>query len=387
MTKPLACAVRGQGLRRWKKQASQVDRIETVALSDEVSLDLPPILASYERHLKAVRALSTATTRNYVADLIPFCEYLGPTLGLGHDARLLRRFVERHGDINIEHEYRGLVRSYVAWLLEHRILRSGRDAGRHGHSRASVHRMLAALRGFARFLIESKNLPDAPIWHLRSTIMARLAPKTEQRLPDLLSKAEAGRLVEAPNPPATSALRDKALLELLYGCGLRVSEASNLDIRHVSLNERQVRVLGKGSKERQLPVGARARDALLAYMGSIHTPNLNAPLFRNTKGQRLGPRSIQHIVRKYAMIAGLRDDVHPHTLRHSYATHLLDGAADLRVVQELLGHSSPTATQVYTHVSQAEARRVYLSAHPLARDSDTEIRNETDPTHKSEPPK
>ena len=329
-----------------------------------------PLVDEYERTLRTTRALSDSTVRNYVADLAPFQQYLdGQSCPLGSDAKDLRDFVCRNGDANVSREYRSLVRDYVAWLLERRTVESGRAPGSRGHSRASVHRMLASLRSFMRFLIERGLLPDAPLWRPRSTLMGRLTPKLERRLPDLVSVSEAARLVEAPSrsDDEENGLRDAALLELLYGCGLRVSEAANLDRENVSLEESTVRVWGKGSKERQTPLGAEARNALRAYLNAESTPiDRNGPLFRNARGGRLGARSIQRIVRNYAKRSGLREDVHPHTLRHSYATHLLNGGADLRIVQELLGHSTPSATQVYTHVSQQEARRVYLAAHPLA---------------------
>ena len=325
------------------------------------------LFAEYERQLQATRALSDATVRNYVADLQPFAEYLASQgVELGTGAEGLGAFVRRRGESGAAREYRSLVRDYVAWLLERRPVSSGRAAGRRGHSRTSVHRMLAALRSFMRYLIDRELLPDAPIWRPGSTLMRRITPKPPQRLPDLVSAQEAARLVEAPTElgDGEEQLRDAALLELLYGCGLRVSEASNLDREHVSLYNRTVRVWGKGSKQRQAPLGGSAHAALAAYLRAA--TGGDGPLFRNARGERLSPRSLQRIVRAYAQRAGLRDDVHPHTLRHSYATHLLDGGADLRVVQELLGHSTPSATQVYTHVSQSEARRVYLAAHPLA---------------------
>lgn len=329
-----------------------------------------PLIAEYERRLRSTRALSDATVRNYIADLAPFLQYLSEQdCPLEVDAKELRKFVGRDGDANVSREYRSLVRDYVAWLLERRTVGSGRDAGKRGHSRASVHRMLASLRSFMRYLIERGLLPDAPLWHARSTLMGRLTPKLERRLPDLVSVSEAARLVEAPSGAngGPNGLRDAALMELLYGCGLRVSEAVNLDRENVSLEESTVRIWGKGSKERQTPLGAKARNALNAYLDSQNAPEARTgPLFRNARGGRLGARSIQRIVRNYARRSGLREDVHPHTLRHSYATHLLNGGADLRIVQELLGHSTPSATQVYTHVSQQEARRVYLAAHPLA---------------------
>ncbi len=329
-----------------------------------------PLIAEYERSLRSTRALSDATVRNYVADLAPFLQYMSEQgCPLKADAKELRTFVERNGNTNVSREYRSLVRDYVAWLLERRTVGSGRATGSRGHSRASVHRMLASLRSFMRYLIERGLLPDAPLWHARSTLMGRLTPKLERRLPDLVSVSEAARLVEAPSGTndGPNSLRDAALLELLYGCGLRVSEAANLDRENVSLEESTVRIWGKGSKERQTPLGSKARNALNAYLDSQDEPETRTgPLFRNARGGRLGARSIQRIVRNYARRSGLREDVHPHTLRHSYATHLLNGGADLRIVQELLGHSTPSATQVYTHVSQQEAQRVYLAAHPLA---------------------
>lgn len=202
--------------------------------------------------------------------------------------------------------------------------------------------------------------------------MARLTPKPVQRLPDLVSVAEAERLINAPLQASNKdyALRNVAVLELLYGCGLRVSEASDLDVEQLSLSdEPSVRVQGKGSKERQVPLGRQARNAIKAHLA--RSGSSSGPLFKNARGNRLSSRSIQHIVKLSARKAGLRETIHPHTLRHSFATHLLDGGVDLRIVQELLGHSTPSATQVYTHVSQSEARRAYLNAHPLASPHDS----------------
>ena len=342
--------------------------------ADQDAAEREPLVAEYERNLRSTRALSDATVRNYVADAAPFVQYLAEQdIRLGADAAALAAFVRRGGEAGAAREYRSLARDYVAWLLERRPVESGRAAGSRGHSRASVHRMLASLRSFMRYLIERGLLPDAPIWRPNSTLMARLAPKQERKLPDLVSVPEAARLVEAPagrGEDEPHALRDAALLELLYGCGLRVSEASGLDRENVDLNERTVRVWGKGAKERQAPLGGKARDALRAYLAGDDAPRQGASaLFRNSRGGRLSARSIQRIVGRYARRSGLREDVHPHTLRHSYATHLLDGGADLRIVQELLGHATPSATQVYTHVSRNEARRAYMAAHPLAHPS------------------
>ncbi len=338
-----------------------------------------PLLRAYREHLESARALSPATVRNYLGDVGPFVEYLAAQgIALGDDAGPLRAFIEREGPGRVAGVARDLVRDYVAWLLEQRTLSAGRRAGQAGHARGSVVRSLAALRSFARYLVGSGQLPDAPLWAARSRLMRRYTPRTARRLPDVLSTAEAGRLVEAPAPPAEAdahasalALRDAALLELLYSAGLRVSEATGLDLASLRLEEGAVRVLGKGAKERQALVGAPAVERLRAYLATgrpvLVTARSGQAVFVGERGGRLGPRAVQAMVRRYAAAAGLREDIHPHTLRHSFATHLLDGGADLRVVQELLGHSSPTATQVYTHVSQQEARRTYLAAHPLAR--------------------
>ena len=345
----------------------------------------PPLIEAYERHLASSRGLSLLTVRNYVADAVPFLEYLERQgAGPNADASGLRDFVSRLGEEHVAREYRSLVRDYVAWLLERRTLSAGRRAGARGHGRASVVRCLVALRSFMRYLIGEGLVPDAPLWAPRSTLMRRFTPRAARRLPDIVAAAEAVRLVEAPaagdgpgvhrdDAKSTAMrLRDTALLELLYGGGVRVSELTGMDVRDLPSDARHARVLGKGSKARQVPLGAPAASALRRYIEDgrprLVGPVAGGALFLNHRGSRLSVRAVQGLVRRYAAAAGLRDGVHPHTLRHSYATHLLDGGADLRVVQELLGHSTPSATQVYTHVSQQEARRVYLGAHPLARE-------------------
>ena len=351
----------------------------------------PPLFSDYRRHLDSSRGLSPATVRNYLADLAPFTEYLAlQQLALDGSNASLRKFVERQGPQHVAGEYRSLVRDYVAWLLEQRRLGAGRRSGRLGHQRASVVRCLAALRSFIRYLVSEELMPDAPIWAASSTLMRRFAPKVARRLPDTLTATEAMHLVEArglqplarPARPghsdrqASLRLRDQAILEMLYSSGLRVSEAVGTHVSDLAFESRTVRVVGKGLKTRMVPVGRPALEALRAYLANGR-PRLaqsasedatpEEPLFLNQHGRRLSARAVQDMVRRYALAAGLRDGVHPHTLRHSFATHLLDGGADLRIVQELLGHSTPSATQVYTHVSRAEARRVYLAAHPLAR--------------------
>lgn len=334
-------------------------------------------IASYQAHLTARRPLARRTIQNYTADLAPFVEYLEQR-GLSSRIEDLRSFVERSDPAQVSREYRVLVRDYVAWLLEGRRIQAGRRAGAQGHQQASVLRCLAALRSFFRYCIACGLLPDAPLWQRGSATMRRFAPRPSRRIPDTVTAGEAASLVESPAAQNASALeqalalRDRALLELLYGSGLRVSEAELLDVAHLNLDESIVRVHGKGSKEREGVLGRLATEALSRYLvegrAELSRGTSCPALFLSRRGRRLSARSIQHLVRRYATRIGLRESVHPHTLRHSYATHLLDGGADLRVVQALLGHSSPTATEVYTHISQTEARRAYLSAHPLALD-------------------
>jgi integrase/recombinase XerC len=203
-----------------------------------------------------------------------------------------------------------------------------------------------------------------------------------RELPTFLGAEDASALMEAPAIDTVSSLRakaavaarDRALLELLYGGGLRVSEATNLDVSHVSLGERIVRVMGKGRKERLVPIGSKAEQALRAWLAvraelaHPKTMKIDAQaLFVSTRGRRLGPRAAQLLVRRYGIVAAGLPDLHPHALRHTCATHLLDGGADLRAIQEMLGHASLSTTQRYTHVSVAHLLAVYDKAHPLAK--------------------
>jgi integrase/recombinase XerC len=236
----------------------------------------------------------------------------------------------------------------------------------------SVARKVAALRTFYRYLrrrgLVQKNVADE-----------LASPKVRKPLPTFVSVDAAAQIVEAPTegPRASEAtrLRDRAILEVLYGSGLRVGELSRLDIADVDLPRGEARVLGKGRKERLVPLGAKSIEALTDYLalrGELRSkrrePDPRA-LFLNVRGGRLTPRAVQSLVASYGALGAGRGDLHPHALRHSCATHLLDGGADLRAIQELLGHSSLTTTQRYTHVSVEHLLRVYDAAHPLARAS------------------
>jgi integrase/recombinase XerD len=223
---------------------------------------------------------------------------------------------------------------------------------------------LSAVRSFHRFLLREGVVTADPT-------LAVVRPRLPRSLPHPISVDEVLRLLDAPDPAAPRGLRDRAMLELLYGAGLRISELVGLDVDDVDLEEGSVRVLGKGGKEREVPVGRYARDAVSSYLRD-ERPTLAAAatrgaLFLNARGGRLTRQSCDRILKEQVRRAGLERSVTLHTLRHSFATHLLEGGADVRVVQELLGHASVATTQIYTLVTKEHLREVYYSSHPRAR--------------------
>jgi integrase/recombinase XerD len=233
-----------------------------------------------------------------------------------------------------------------------------------GLAATTIARRVAALRGFYRHQVLLGTRGDNPAAELD-------LPKRRRTLPRTLSPGEAERLIEAANGTAPRALRDRALVELLYGAGLRVSEAVGLERNGVDLEQRLVRCIGKGSKERVVPVGREAVESLRRYLarGRPYLDKRHRPeLFLNAQGGALTRAGAFFILRKLAETAGLEPGrVHPHLLRHSFATHLLEGGADLRSVQEMLGHADLATTELYTHVSDRRRRELYFQAHPHAR--------------------
>jgi integrase/recombinase XerC len=206
-----------------------------------------------------------------------------------------------------------------------------------------------------------------------------------RKLPRILNAEQASEVVEAPSRQAAdvlqASLRDRALLELLYGSGLRVSELVSLDLDSISADDDEIRVVGKGRKERVVPMGSKCQQALNAYLAmrpAFVRPGANAgaerAMFLTRLGRRISVRWVQRLIRRYGELGSGRSDVHPHTLRHCCATHMLEGGADLRAIQELLGHSNLSTTQRYTQLSTEQLVRVYDAAHPLARQSETKKR-------------
>jgi integrase/recombinase XerC len=290
-------------------------------------------------HMRAGRNASPYTIKNYRTDIRQFLDYC-----------------KEHGVDSLKQVDRALLRDYLAEL----------DAV--GYVKASVARRLAELRSFGEFLVREGE------WD-RNSFRSVSAPRIPKRLPHYLMVAEVEALLAVPDTSTTRGRRDRAMIEVLYGAGLRVSELVGLDLADIDLERAQVRVLGKGAKERIGLVGQPAVRAVRAYLRLGRPALLGArrtsALWLNHRGGRLTVRGVSLILRRMAELAGIRTKVSPHILRHSFATHLLDGGADLRVVQELLGHANLATTQVYTHVSQSRVREVYGRAHPRARGSDS----------------
>ena len=266
-------------------------------------------------------------------------------------------------EMNLIDMDRNTLRGYLAWLAT-----PVREYGK-GYERVSVSRKLTVLRSFYLFLVQEGMFQSTPVPSGRSFRL-----KVSKPLPTFLGHKEAERLLDAPDDSSSMGVRDKAILELLYSCGVRLAEIHGMNISDINFGQRSILVRGKGNKEREGLYGQPAEEALTRYLNEVR-PELDDEaqpgeksdaLFLNRYGKRLSRRSIESMVRKYGIASGARDDVHPHTLRHTYATHMLEGGADLRVIQELLGHSSPQTTQIYTHVTKAEALQAYLSHHPRA---------------------
>jgi integrase/recombinase XerD len=306
-------------------------------------LSLDKSVESYIRQLAIERGLAKNTLLAYRRDLRNYCDFLQ------------RAQVDDFSQVSEQQ-----VADYAQSLVQARGLAS-----------SSVARMLAAVRGLHKFLLTENQIGQ-------DVASAVKPPKASRRLPKAISVEEVERLLDAAGPSAEATdsvssirIRDRALLELLYATGARVSEVVNLDLDDL-VDPTLVRLFGKGSKERIVPVGGYAQRALQAYLvrirpGLVKLGKGTPALFLNQRGGRLSRQSAWQIITDAASEANLHSEISPHTLRHSFATHLLEGGADVRVVQELLGHSSVATTQIYTLVTVDRLREIYATAHPRAR--------------------
>ncbi len=302
------------------------------------------LIHDFLRHLDLERNFSPHTLRAYSGDLERFSSFLAEYQNLA-PAALTPETVDR-----------AAVRAFLAAMT------------RDGLARSSQGRALSAVKSLFRYACREGRLPANPAAGVKT-------PKQDKTLPRHLRPGEIERLVEAPEGEKPLDRRDRAILELLYATGLRVGELVSLDWPDIDLKARVLRVLGKGGKERMVPFGGPAAAALDAWLKTwedvFRRPQAaerdDEPVFLSQRGRRLSDRSVRRIIDRYAAAAGVPAGVHPHTLRHTFATHLLEEGADLRTIQELLGHSSLATTQRYTHVELERLLRIYRESHPRAK--------------------
>jgi len=299
-------------------------------------------LDAYLEHLVQVRDVSPRTAEAYAGDAVQFMNFLAQTWGEARAADF--------GAVTYP-----IIRRYVAALHQAR------------YERRSVARKLSSLRTFFDFLVARGLVKHNPAALVR-------APKLEKNLPEFLYNEEMELLLAEPDVSTTLGLRDRALLEFLYASGCRRAEVVGLDLADLDLPGLTARVIGKRNKERVVCLGEPCREALAAYLGgareellgNAENPFAETAVFLSRLGRRISPGQVNKIVEKYVLRVGASHRITPHKLRHTFATHLLDAGADLRTIQELLGHVSLTSTEIYTHVSAAGLKRVYNAAHPLA---------------------
>ena len=301
------------------------------ASTEDPDREQPPFLARFIAHLLKERRLSKHTAQGY-----------------GHDVKILLQRAQEHG-------------SALQDLQTHQVRRFIAQLHGRGLSGKSLARMLSAWRVFFKYLARDHGFGSNPCSGVRP-------PKAQKSLPKALSPDQAARLVSFTGDD-TLAVRDRAMFELLYSSGLRLSEMTSLKIGDLNFAEATVRVTGKGSKTRVVPVGSHAVLALQAWlpMRALLTVRDQEALFLNRRGDAIGPRSVQARLKTWGIRQGLPGSVHPHMLRHSFASHVLQSSGDLRAVQEMLGHASISTTQVYTHLDFQYLAKVYDAAHPRAK--------------------
>ena len=316
-----------------------------------------PLVSQFLEYLKLERHFSDYTVKSYGADLQQFGQYLAGEIGRPIGAPIAEKMNNDQIDQKAIKVEPLTIREFLAYLY-------GQN-----YTKSTTARKLATLRSFYKFLIRRGQVSVNPLSTIRT-------PKQEKRLPKCLDLDQVQKLLEAPGDADILSARDKAMLEVLYSSGIRVSELVELEMADMDLQEGVLRVKGKGRKDRITPIGSQAIKALQKYFEMRNSDSKcqqsrdAARVFLNKHGEALSTRSVRRKLDKYLVSAGLDPGISPHTLRHSFATHLLNNGADLRSVQELLGHQSLSTTQIYTHLSTARIKQAYDNAHPRA-DSDT----------------
>jgi len=317
-----------------------------------------PLIARFLDYLDAERGFSAHTVRSYAADLTQFCRFLCadgaqaadapaiaadalPPIGRPHHGRL-RKMLPAASPTE--------VRGYLAMMRNS------------GYSKATIARKLASLRSFYKYLVRTGRIEASPVSVIRT-------PRQDKRLPKFMDLPAIERLMDAPDTSTLLGARDRAIIETIYSSGLRISELVGMNIEDLDEFSEAVRIPGKGKKERLVPVGSKAVEAIEAYLTMRRAEGgrvKKGALFVNKAGRRISDRSVRRKLTRYLQMAGIPTSMSPHTLRHSFATHMLNAGADLRSVQEMLGHASLSTTQIYTHLTTRRLKEVYDKAHPLA---------------------
>jgi integrase/recombinase XerC len=314
-----------------------------------------PLVQQFLDYLRLEKHFSDYTVKSYGADLIQFGQFLAGEIGQ-HNAEPPMNVVIPDSPTSLDEKQIKVeplqVREFLAYLY-------GQN-----YTKSTTARKLATLRSFYKFLIKKGVCTVSPLTQIRT-------PKQEKRLPKCLDLEQVQKLLDAPGDADVLSARDKAMLEVLYSSGIRVSELVELKMSDIDLNEGVLRVIGKGKKERLTPIGSQAIKAMQKYFEFRNAdPRFkmegDTRVFLNKHGEALSTRSVRRKLDKYLVQAGLDPGISPHTLRHSFATHLLNNGADLRSVQELLGHQSLSTTQIYTHLTTTRVKEAYDAAHPRA---------------------
>ena len=320
------------------------DTHHSMALKNIELMQMEDLIERFSGYLKIEKNVSDHTFRSYMSDLRQFLDFLKTQKSDSSGGK----------DIDITKIDHIVIRAYLKELYMK-------------NKKTSIGRKLASLRSFFKYLVREEGLSVNPVAMVAT-------PKQGKFIPTFLPVDEVFRLVEKPTSSTILGRRDRAILEVLYSCGIRVSELVGLNMEDMDFNLGIIKVRGKGKKERIVPVGGKAIEALDSYLkglgdlrGKATHNGLENPVFLNSRGGRLTARSVARIVKKYILQCGIVRDISPHSIRHSFATHLMDAGADLRSIQELLGHKSLATTQKYTHISIDKLMEVYDKAHPRSR--------------------